>query len=97
MAWRRRSIGALVDQTQAVIPYPGTLEVPGAVSGPQRPVGSFLFLAHRGGKTELAVPLRSSSSKRRGLGSFEMSEFWSATRGQTVGAPPGYVGFEEGG
>ena len=67
---------------------------------PRRPVGSFLFLGPTGvGKTELAKALAASlfgdeSSMLR----FDMSEFGERhTVSRLVGAPPGYVGYDEAG
>jgi ATP-dependent Clp protease ATP-binding subunit ClpA len=67
---------------------------------PGRPIASFLFLGSSGvGKTELAKVLsRTVFHNERALVRFDMSEFSeSHTVQRLVGAPPGYVGFEEGG
>jgi len=67
---------------------------------PQRPVGSFLFLGPTGvGKTELARALADAlfGSEDR-LIRLDMSEFQERhTVSRLVGAPPGYVGYEEAG
>ncbi len=67
---------------------------------PQRPVGSFLFLGPTGvGKTELARTLADAlfGSEDR-LIRLDMSEFQERhTVSRLVGAPPGYVGYEEAG
>ena len=70
------------------------------LSDPGRPLGSFIFLGPTGvGKTELARTLASFLfDDRRSLTRIDMSEYmekFAATR--LVGAPPGYVGYEEGG
>jgi ATP-dependent Clp protease ATP-binding subunit ClpB len=70
------------------------------VSDPDRPTGSFLFLGPTGvGKTELAKALALSLfDDERAMVRIDMSEYgekFSVSR--LVGAPPGYVGYEEGG
>ena len=65
-----------------------------------RPVGSFLFLGPTGvGKTELAKALAENMfGDERALIRFDMSEYMEKhTASRLVGAPPGYVGYEEGG
>ncbi|MET0861160.1 MAG: ATP-dependent Clp protease ATP-binding subunit [Microbacterium sp.] len=65
-----------------------------------RPVGSFLFLGPTGvGKTELAKALASSLFDDEGaVIRFDMSEFGERhTVSRLVGAPPGYVGYDEAG
>ena len=65
-----------------------------------RPVGSFLFLGPTGvGKTELAKALAENLfGDERALIRFDMSEYMEKhTTSRLVGAPPGYVGYEEGG
>ena len=67
---------------------------------PQKPIGSFIFLGPTGvGKTELAKVLaRYLFDKDESLVRIDMSEYmekFSVSR--LVGAPPGYVGYEEGG
>ncbi|MBP5764403.1 MAG: AAA family ATPase [Bacteroidales bacterium] len=70
------------------------------LSDPNRPIGSFLFLGQTGvGKTELAKALAEFLfDDERMLTRIDMSEYqekFSTTR--LFGAPPGYVGYEEGG
>lgn len=65
-----------------------------------RPVGSFLFLGPTGvGKTELAKSLASSLfGSEKAMLRFDMSEFGERhTVARLVGAPPGYVGYDEAG
>ena len=65
-----------------------------------RPVGSFLFLGPTGvGKTELAKALAEELfGDERAMLRFDMSEYMEKhTTARLVGAPPGYVGYEEGG
>ena len=67
---------------------------------PRRPVGSFLFLGPTGvGKTELAKALAASLFDDDGaIVRFDMSEFGERhTVSRLVGAPPGYVGYDEAG
>lgn len=67
---------------------------------PNRPVGSFLFLGPTGvGKTELAKALAASLfGDESKLLRFDMSEFGERhTVSRLVGAPPGYVGYDEAG
>ena len=67
---------------------------------PKRPIGSFLFLGPTGvGKTELARALASSLfSDESAMIRLDMSEYMEKhTVSRLVGAPPGYVGYEEGG
>ena len=67
---------------------------------PNRPIGSFLFLGPTGvGKTELAKTLAENLfDDERNIVRIDMSEYmekYSVSR--LIGAPPGYVGYEEGG
>jgi len=67
---------------------------------PNRPIGSFLFLGPTGvGKTELARALAEFLfDDERALVRIDMSEYQEKhTVSRLVGAPPGYVGFDEGG
>ncbi len=67
---------------------------------PRRPIGSFLFLGPSGvGKTELARCLaRSLFGSEEALIAFDMSEYMERHEAaKLIGAPPGYVGHEEGG
>ncbi|GIU75441.1 MAG: chaperone protein ClpB 1 [Bryobacteraceae bacterium] len=70
------------------------------LSDPNRPIGSFLFLGPTGvGKTELARALAEALfDDERALIRIDMSEYQEKhTVARLIGAPPGYVGFEEGG
>jgi ATP-dependent Clp protease ATP-binding subunit ClpB len=67
---------------------------------PRRPIGSFLFLGPTGvGKTELARALAEFLfDDERNMVRIDMSEYGEKhTVSRLVGAPPGYVGYEEGG
>ncbi len=66
----------------------------------RRPIGSFLFLGPTGvGKTELAKTLASSLfDESEALVRLDMSEFMERNAvARLIGAPPGYVGYEQGG
>ena len=70
------------------------------IADPDRPIGSFLFLGPTGvGKTELAKTLAEALfDSEKNLIRIDMSEYmekFSVSR--LIGAPPGYVGYEEGG
>ncbi|MFR1052190.1 MAG: ATP-dependent chaperone ClpB [Oscillospiraceae bacterium] len=70
------------------------------IADPGRPIGSFLFLGPTGvGKTELAKTLAATLfDSEKNLVRIDMSEYmekYSVSR--LIGAPPGYVGYEEGG
>ena len=70
------------------------------IQDPNRPIGSFLFLGPTGvGKTELAKTLADALfDSEKNMVRIDMSEYmekYSVSR--LIGAPPGYVGYEEGG
>jgi len=70
------------------------------ISDPNRPLGSFIFLGPTGvGKTELArVLAREVFGRQDALIKIDMSEFMERHNvSRLVGAPPGYVGFDEAG
>ncbi len=70
------------------------------ISDPERPIGSFLFLGPTGvGKTELAKSLAEFQfDDERALVRIDMSEYGEKhSVSRLVGAPPGYVGYDEGG
>jgi len=70
------------------------------LSDPNRPIGSFIFLGPTGvGKTELAKALAEFLfDDERNLVRLDMSEYMERhTVARLIGAPPGYVGYEEGG
>jgi ATP-dependent Clp protease ATP-binding subunit ClpB len=70
------------------------------VKDPRRPIGSFLFLGPTGvGKTELAKALASALfDSEDNIVRLDMSEYQERhTVSRLMGAPPGYVGYEEGG
>lgn len=70
------------------------------ISDPRRPIGSFIFLGPTGvGKTELAKTLAETLfDTEENIIRIDMSEYMEKhTVSRLIGAPPGYIGFEEGG
>ena len=70
------------------------------ISDPKKPIGSFLFLGPTGvGKTELAKSLAECLfDDEHNLIRIDMSEYMEKySTSRLIGAPPGYVGYEEGG
>ena len=70
------------------------------INDPNRPIGSFLFIGPTGvGKTELAKSLASALfNSEKAIVRFDMSEFMEKhSVSKLVGAPPGYVGYEQAG
>jgi len=93
----RRVIG----QVQAVSAVAGALRRSRAgLSDPDRPIGTFLFLGPTGvGKTELARALAEFMfDTQEAMVRIDMSEYMEKhSVSRLVGAPPGYIGYEEGG
>ena len=72
----------------------------GGLKDPKRPIGSFLFLGPTGvGKTEVARALAQALfDDERAMIRIDMSEYQEKhTVSRLVGAPPGYIGYDEGG
>jgi len=70
------------------------------IKDPRRPIGSFLFLGPTGvGKTELAKTLATTLfDSEEAMVRLDMSEYMEKhTVSRLIGAPPGYIGFEQGG
>ena len=70
------------------------------IKDPNRPIGSFIFLGPNGvGKTELAKTLAEALfDDERNIIRIDMSEYMEKhTVSRLIGAPPGYVGYDEGG
>ncbi|MCX8112970.1 MAG: ATP-dependent chaperone ClpB [Bacteroidia bacterium] len=70
------------------------------IQDPNRPIGSFLFIGPTGvGKTELAKALAEALfNSEQAMVRIDMSEYQEKhTVSRLIGAPPGYVGYEEGG
>ena len=85
-------------QDQAIETLVSAIKLSRAGLGPEeRPIGSFLFSGPTGvGKTELARQL--AEAMHIGFQRFDMSEYMEKhTVSRLIGAPPGYVGFDQGG
>ena len=91
----------VVGQDQAVEAVANALRrARSGLQDPNRPIGSFIFLGPTGvGKTELARALAEFMfDDERAMVRLDMSEYQERhTVSRLVGAPPGYVGYEEGG
>ena len=91
----------VVGQDEAVSAVAGAIRRNRAgLSDPNRPIGSFLFLGPTGvGKTELAKALAEYLfDSERAMVRIDMSEYMEKFSVQRlIGAPPGYVGYDEGG
>ena len=91
----------VVGQDEAVSAVAGAIRRSRAgLSDPNRPIGSFLFLGPTGvGKTELAKALAECLfDDERAMVRIDMSEYMEKFSVQRlIGAPPGYVGYDEGG
>ena len=91
----------VVGQDEAVSAVAGAIRRNRAgLSDPDRPIGSFLFLGPTGvGKTELAKALAEYLfDTERAMVRIDMSEYMEKFSVQRlIGAPPGYVGYDEGG
>ena len=91
----------VIGQNEAVqLVVDAVLRARAGIKDPNRPIGSFLFLGPTGvGKTELAKALAESLfDSEEHIIRIDMSEYmekFSVSR--LIGAPPGYVGYEEGG
>ena len=93
--------GRVIGQTDAVAAVSRAVRRSRAgLSDPNRPMGSFLFLGPTGvGKTELAKALvEFLFDDERAMVRIDMSEFMEKhSVARLIGAPPGYVGYDEGG
>lgn len=91
----------IVGQTEAIELIAAAVKRSAAgVSDPNRPLGSFIFLGPTGvGKTELAKVLaREVYGREEALIKIDMSEFMEKHNvSRLVGAPPGYIGYEDAG
>jgi ATP-dependent Clp protease ATP-binding subunit ClpB len=91
----------IVDQQEAVTAVANAIRRSRAgLSDPNRPIGSFIFLGPTGvGKTELARALAEYLfDDERAMVRIDMSEYQERHAvSRLLGAPPGYVGYEEGG
>ena len=91
----------VIGQNQAVADVADAiLRSRAGIQDPDRPVGSFLFLGPTGvGKTELAKALAEALfDDERNIVRIDMSEYMEKhSVSRLIGAPPGYVGYDEGG
>ena len=91
----------VVGQDEAVLAVSeAVLRARSGLKDPHRPIGSFIFLGPTGvGKTELARALAETLfDDERAMIRIDMSEYQEKHAvARLIGAPPGYVGFEEGG
>jgi ATP-dependent Clp protease ATP-binding subunit ClpB len=91
----------VVGQDEAVrLVTDAVLRARAGIQDPNRPIGSFLFLGPTGvGKTELAKTLAQTLfDTEDNMIRIDMSEYMEKhTVSRLIGAPPGYIGFEEGG
>ena len=91
----------IVGQNQAVTKVSeAILRSRAGISDPNRPIGSFMFLGPTGvGKTELAKALAENLfDDEKNIIRIDMSEYMEKhSVSRLVGAPPGYVGYDEGG
>jgi ATP-dependent Clp protease ATP-binding subunit ClpB len=91
----------LVNQNEAVhLVADAVLRARAGIKDPNRPIGSFIFLGPTGvGKTELARSLAECLfDDEQNMIRIDMSEYMEKhTVARLIGAPPGYVGYEEGG
>ena len=91
----------VIGQSEAVaLVSDAILRSKAGIKDPKKPIGSFLFLGPTGvGKTELAKALAESLfDNEQSIVRIDMSEYMEKhSVSRLVGAPPGYVGYEEGG
>ena len=91
----------VVGQAEAIVAVANAVRrARSGLSDPNRPIGSFLFLGPTGvGKTELARALAEFLfDDERAMIRIDMSEYMEKhTVSRLIGAPPGYVGYDEGG
>lgn len=91
----------VIGQHEAVLAVTdAVLRARSGLKDPKRPIGSFIFLGPTGvGKTELARALAESLfDSEENMIRIDMSEYMEKhTVARLIGAPPGYVGFDEGG
>ncbi|MCD8483295.1 MAG: ATP-dependent chaperone ClpB [Verrucomicrobia bacterium] len=91
----------VVGQDEAVtVISDAILRARAGIKDPRRPIGSFLFLGPTGvGKTELAKTLAATLfDSEQNMVRLDMSEYMEKhTVARLIGAPPGYIGYDEGG
>ncbi len=98
---KTNSIAAVIGQDEAVKAVAeAVIRARSGLKDPNRPIGTFIFLGPTGvGKTELARALAQFLfDDEHALIRIDMSEYQEKhTVARLIGAPPGYVGYEEGG
>jgi len=105
---RKKLVNLEVELSEKVIGQENAIEVVSSairrarvgMKNPKKPIGSFLFMGPTGvGKTELAKSLASALfDEEEALLRLDMSEYMEKNAvARLLGAPPGYVGYEEGG
>ena len=91
----------LIGQDEAVsLVADAIIRARAGIKDPRRPIGSFIFLGPTGvGKTELAKTLAQALfDSEKNMIRIDMSEYMEKhTVSRLIGAPPGYVGYDEGG
>jgi len=91
----------VIGQDEAVqLVADAVLRARAGIKDPKRPIGSFIFLGPTGvGKTELARTLAEALfDSEENMVRIDMSEYMEKFAvSRLIGAPPGYVGYEEGG
>jgi ATP-dependent Clp protease ATP-binding subunit ClpB len=91
----------LIGQDEAVsLVADAIIRARAGIKDPRRPIGSFIFLGPTGvGKTELAKTLAQSLfDSEKNIIRIDMSEYMEKhTVSRLIGAPPGYIGYDEGG
>ncbi len=91
----------LIGQDEAVsLVADAIIRARAGIKDPRRPIGSFIFLGPTGvGKTELAKTLAQSLfDSEKNMIRIDMSEYMEKhTVSRLIGAPPGYIGYDEGG
>ena len=101
LAMEEKLHGRVIGQDQAVVAVAEAVRrARSGLKDPRRPIGSFLFLGPTGvGKTELARALAEFLfDDENAMVRLDMSEYQERhTVSRLIGAPPGYVGYEEGG
>ena len=100
-AWKSGCTSASIGQDEAVVAVANAIRRARAgLQDPNRPLGSFMFLGPTGvGKTELARALAEFLfDDEQAMVRIDMSEYQEKhTVSRLIGAPPGYVGYEEAG
>jgi len=93
--------GRVIGQDEAVqVVADAVIRARAGIKDPRRPIGSFIFLGPTGvGKTELAKTLAGTLfDSEENIIRIDMSEYMEKhSVARLIGAPPGYVGYEEGG